>query len=85
MSEDQKFSRSMTVAQVREQKGVDYVEVIFLESARFYRLLKENPAFDEILASLRDAESKGRPVEVRLASLGSEVIEDVRPASSAAE
>jgi hypothetical protein len=85
MSEDDKFSRNMTVAQIREQKGVDYVEVIFLESARFYRLLKENPAFDEILASLRDAESKGRPVQVRRASIGSDVIEYARPASSAAE
>ena len=39
----------MTVAHIREPEGRDYCEVVFLESARFYRLGKANPAFSEII------------------------------------
>ena len=82
MSEDEKISRNLTVARIREPKSEDYVEVMFLESARFYRLSKDNPEFEEIIASLRDAAATGRPVEVGLASISSDVIEDIRPVSS---
>lgn len=70
--------REMTVAHIREQKGVDYVEVVFLESARFYRLLRENPAYDEALRLLRDVMTKGQVLKVRFASLDTNIIEEVQ-------
>jgi len=69
--------RELTVAQIRSREGADHVQVLFLESARFYRLLREQPRFDELLERLREAELERRPVSVGLASLDSDVIEDV--------
>ena len=69
--------RELTVAQIRSREGADHVTVLFLESARFYRLLREQPQFDELLARLRVSELERRPVRVGLASLDSDVIEDV--------
>jgi len=54
------------------------VEVIFLESARFYKLLGNNPAYEEILQLLRDAMKKGRVVKVEVASPDSDILEDAR-------
>lgn len=70
--------REMTVAHIRESKGADYVEVVFLESARFYRLLKENPTYDKALRLLRDAMEKGRVLKIGLASLDSDTINEVQ-------
>ena len=67
--------REMSVAHIREPKGAEYVEVVFLESARFYKLPKKNPKYDEILKLLRDAMAKGRVLKVQFASLDSDVIE----------
>lgn len=72
-----RFYREMTVAHIREPEGADYLEVVFLESARFYRLLRQNPKYDEIVRLLRDAMAKGRVLKVRCASLDSDVIEEV--------
>lgn len=69
--------RKMTVANIREQSLADSVEVIFLESARFYRLPRKNPAFDDIVKRLRDAMSHGHTLDVGVASLDSDIIEDV--------
>jgi hypothetical protein len=69
--------RRMTVARVREPAGADHVIVAFLESARFYRLLRSNPEFDESLRRLRAASGKAQPVGVRCASLDSDVIEAI--------
>jgi hypothetical protein len=80
MSENEQFSRNMTIARILESPVSAQVEVAFLESARFYRLSRENPAFERILAELRDAMNQGRAVEVRLASITSDIIEDVKPA-----
>lgn len=71
--------REMTVASIRERPGADSVRVAFLESARFHELPRSNPGFDRILALLREAMEHGRVVKVRLASIGSGVIEDVEP------
>jgi hypothetical protein len=68
----------MTVAHIREQTQEDAVEVMFLESARFYRLLKSNPNFSAILERLRDARQKQQPVEVVVASPGGDLIDDVK-------
>ncbi|HEV2804155.1 MAG TPA: hypothetical protein VGW57_04400 [Chthoniobacterales bacterium] len=56
----------MTVAHVREQTAADAVEVMFLESARFYRLLRTNPKFDVILAQLRAAIAEQRSLQITL-------------------
>jgi hypothetical protein len=74
--------RAMTVAQIREQKGADYVEGVFLESARIYRLSRKNPAYDEALRLLRDALAKGRVLQVGVASLDSDIIEEVQEPGS---
>ena len=68
----------MTVAHIREPEGRDYCEVVFLESARFYRLPKANPAFGEIIGTLRKAVGMGRPVKVVLAAVNGDMIEDVQ-------
>lgn len=71
----------LTVARVRTLEGADHVEVLFLESARIYRLPNDFPGFDRLLECLRNAESSKRPVRVSLASLSSEIIRDVVPRS----
>ena len=68
---------TMTVAHIRDQSRPDAVEVMFLESARFYRLPREHANFDHVLKKLRDACSSNQPIKVQLPSLDSEIIEDV--------
>ena len=67
----------MTVANIREQSRPDCVEVVFLESARFYRLLRKNPAFDNLVKQLRDAMDSGRMLDVGVASPDSDIIEEL--------
>jgi hypothetical protein len=74
--------REMRVAHIREQKGTKYLEVVFLESARFYKLFKENPEYKEILEHLREALGKKRVLKVRCTSAESEIIEEVQARSS---
>ena len=77
-------ARTLTVAHVRDAKGGGGndgdVEVLFLESARFYHVRRSNPRFEKVLVLLREAIPPGRPLRVRFASPGGDVIEDVRPA-----
>jgi hypothetical protein len=68
----------MTVAHIREQTPGDAVEVMFLESARFYRLLRSNANFSALLERLRAARQKGEPVEIAVASPESDLIDDVK-------
>ncbi len=68
----------MTVAHIREPAGADHVDVVFLESARFYRLNRENPNFERALGLLRETMEKGGIVEVELASPHGELINEVR-------
>ena len=74
--------REMRVAHIRETEGAKYWEVMFLESARIYKLFKENPAYDEILGHLRAALAEKRAVRVRCAAMKSEVIEEVQAHNS---
>jgi hypothetical protein len=67
----------MTVGHIREPKGAEDVEVVFLESARFYKLPKAHRNFDRILGQLREAMTSHRLVKVRLTSPHGDVIEDV--------
>ncbi|MHC4756224.1 MAG: hypothetical protein ACYTBP_13900 [Planctomycetota bacterium] len=74
--------REMTVAHIRERTGRDHVEVVFLESTRFYRLNRENPNFQQTLRLLREAMAKGDVVDVGLTSPHSEIIQEVRKRDS---
>jgi hypothetical protein len=78
LSEAERPSRTMTVAHIREPEGRDYCEVVFLESARLYRLPKANLAFREIIGALRKAEGMGRPVRVVLTTVKGDIIEDAQ-------
>jgi hypothetical protein len=70
--------REMRVAHIREREGAKYWEVMFLESARIYKLFKENPASSEILGHLRAALGKKSAVKVRCSLAESDVIEEVQ-------
>jgi hypothetical protein len=74
--------REMRVAHIRERKDVEYLEVMFLESARIYKLFKENPAYSEILGYLRAALAEKRALRVRCAATKSDVIEEVQAHNS---
>ena len=76
--------REMTVAHVREPPGADHVEVMFNESARFYRLPRASPSFEEALRLLKEAAAVGRPLTITLAPAESDVIEEVGPAPTPA-
>jgi hypothetical protein len=67
----------MTVALIREPKQLNAVEVAFSESARFYRLLRANPKFENILTKLREAKEKQRSVRVLMESPEGNTINDV--------
>lgn len=69
----------MTVAHIREQTAADAVEVMFLESSRFYRLLRSNPNFDSIVAQLRRANSQQRPLQIVLTRPHGDIIADAKP------
>ncbi len=67
--------RRMTVARVRIAS--ELTEVLFLESARIYRLPPTTPRYEDLLQRLRASEASGRRVRVRLTEAHGEVIEDV--------
>jgi predicted TIM-barrel fold metal-dependent hydrolase len=72
--------REMTVALIREAPGTDIVQVAFSESARFYKLERKNPEFEEVLRELREAKEKGRAVRVLVNPPNGDVIEDAQAA-----
>ena len=69
--------REMSVANIRDRVGADYLEVVFLESARFFRLSRHSPAFHDICKLLREALKNGSVLKVGLASPESDVIEEI--------
>jgi len=72
------YYRDMTVANIQCKEGADFVEVVFLESARFYRLLKENRAYGNIFRNLENALSDAEPIKVGFESIESDIIEEVK-------
>lgn len=68
----------MTLAQIRESEDVDHIEVVFLESARFYRLFRNNVDFDRLLGHLREAMTMRHPLRVGTTSIDSDTIEDIQ-------
>lgn len=79
---DKRVFRAMTPAYIREPREADYVEVVFLESARFYRLLKSNRMYEHIVTLLRDAIAKKRALVVRCTSPESDTIVEVQDRDS---
>ena len=77
------FYREMTVAHIRGEKGGGDAEVMFFESARIYRLPRAHPRFAEMMRLLREAMAGGRVLTIRLASLESDLIEQVQSRDSA--
>jgi len=69
--------QEMTVALIRDRQDADSVQVAFSESARFYKLSRQNPKFADILGHLREAHEKKQAVRVLLSIPQGEVIEDV--------
>jgi hypothetical protein len=65
--------RRMTVARVRENG--DGAEVMFVESARIYRLARANPAYDDTLAALRASAATGKSLRVHFDKPNGELIE----------
>jgi hypothetical protein len=65
--------RELTLAAVRGSEEEGHVELIFLESARIYRLERARPGFDELLAQLHE----GRRVRMSTLPPDSDVIDDI--------
>lgn len=74
----QQYCRQMTVAAVRFLDEEDYDEVVFLESARFYRLMKQSPGYGAMLGKLRSALSDAVPVTVCFESIEDDCIRNIR-------
>ena len=66
-----------TVAKVIEDKKNDYIKVIFLESARFYKLMRDNANLNTYLSILKKAEKNNSSVKVRLTEPHGDIIEHV--------
>lgn len=69
--------RDLTVANIRYHEGADFVEILFLESARFFQLPKKAAAYAAMLGKLERALASGKRVRVGVASIESGVIEEV--------
>ena len=75
MGGEGKRERLMTVVHVRTHQ--DHTEVMFVGSARIYRLQRDTQGYQETLRRLLRAADTGRPVRVRLIRPNSEIIECV--------
>jgi hypothetical protein len=74
----QQYCRQMTVVAIRSLDEDDYDEVVFLESAQFYRLMKQRPGYDAMLGKLRSALSDAVPVTVCFESIEDDCIRNIR-------
>ena len=68
----------MTVVGIRDAGGAGGVEVMFGESARFFRLLREHPDYGGLIEQLQNALEQNARVRVCCKSFASDLIEDVR-------
>jgi hypothetical protein len=69
--------RRMTVANIREETGGNYIFVLFLESARFYKLYRNDPEFEKLHEMLRKAMQAGVAVHIGLDSPEGDTIQTV--------
>lgn len=74
---EERSVRELTVAAVREPPGADFVEVAFLESARFFRLPRKDPELAETLALLRAAQAAGHRLRVTFTAPHGDTIDGV--------
>lgn len=74
----QLFYRDMTAVHIRGLQETSPLEVVFLESARFYKLPRSVAGFDTLLARLQNAIASGRSLNIGLASQDSDIIEDIQ-------
>jgi hypothetical protein len=66
-----------TVAKVIDDKNNDFIKVVFLESARFYKLMRNKADFNKELSILKKAEKGNSAVKVRFAEPHGDIIKDV--------
>jgi len=66
--------REMTPAHLREAKGEEFLQVMFLQSARIYKLFKKNPKYEQIQERLHEAVAAKRTVRVQLSAPQGDVI-----------
>ncbi len=52
--------RDLKVVQIREPRGRDCIEVLFLLSPQIFELDKSHPSFDAILGKLKNALEQGQ-------------------------
>lgn len=57
---------------------MDFVEVMFLESARPFRLSRSHEHFERVLSALKASEAAGRAVRVTLTAPHGGDIDDVK-------
>lgn len=74
------LSRIMSVAKVYEEKYSDpgSTQVTFYESARFYKILQNNPGYKKYISLLKEAIKKQKPVCIRFTKPNGDVIESVK-------
>ncbi|NTU52422.1 MAG: hypothetical protein HGA97_01710 [Chlorobiaceae bacterium] len=77
-----RYRRRMRVAALRQREECCYDEVVFLESARLYRLMKQYPAYRSMLQKLRKAQLDAIPVTIGLESVEGDIIVEVREEGS---
>jgi len=75
--EQETFMHTWTVAKVIDTENEGFQKVVFLESARFYKLMRNNKNFAAYLAILKDAEENKSKVKVRLTEPHGDIIEHV--------
>jgi hypothetical protein len=69
--------RELTVAHVRDRPDMDFVEVMFLQSARIFHLSRSHERFQQLLSRLQQAETSGRAANVTFTAPNGGDIEDV--------
>ena len=70
------------VARIIESNEANYMEVTFLESARFYRILKNNKHYSNSIALLKEAEKNKIPLLVSFTEPNGDIIEKVESVPS---
>jgi hypothetical protein len=68
------FHTPLIVVHIDEQADPAYAEVIFLQSTRFYRLLKTHPDYAGLLRSLKSSLEHKRPLKVECDQINDNVI-----------
>jgi hypothetical protein len=68
------FHTPLIVVHIEEQADPAYAEVIFLQSTRYYRLLKTHPDYAGLMRSLKSSLEQKRPLKVECDQVNDDVI-----------